>query len=107
MSNLVKVVAMTLQLYEFKSHAIDPNEKIFYDHGDLENKVKVKLMTCNKRCCHRASWVQISQSLPQMMTDLWTFDHPIGYNGKIQLSPVKLKNDYAMTLFCVCLAKFT
>ena len=29
--------------------------KIFYDPGDLENKAKVKLMTCNERFCHSAS----------------------------------------------------
>ena len=32
-----------------------PNVNTFYDHGDLENKVKVKLMSCNKRSCHNAS----------------------------------------------------
>ena len=41
----------------FKSHAVDPNVKIFYDPGDLANKVKVKLATYNKRSCHYASWV--------------------------------------------------
>ena len=37
-----------------------PNVKIFYDPRDLENTVKVKLMTYNKRSCHYASWVKIS-----------------------------------------------
>ena len=31
--------------------------KIFYDPGDLENKVKVKFMTCNKKFGHYVSWV--------------------------------------------------
>ena len=29
-------------------HSNVPNVKIFYDSGDLENKVKVKLVICNK-----------------------------------------------------------
>ena len=33
------------------------DEKMFYDRGDLENMVKVKLTTCNKRFCQNASWV--------------------------------------------------
>ena len=28
------------------------NVEIFYDHGGLENKIKVKFMTGNKRSCH-------------------------------------------------------
>ena len=32
-----------------------PNVKNFYDPGDLENNVKVKLRICNKRCSHHAS----------------------------------------------------
>ena len=39
---------------------IDPNVKTFYAPGDLKNKVKVKLATCNKRSCHYAFWMQIS-----------------------------------------------
>ena len=31
------------------------NIKIVSDHGDLENKVKVKLMMCNTKSCHNAS----------------------------------------------------
>ena len=58
---------------------------IFYDGDDLENKDKVKFMTCNKRSCHYASKVLISSLyLKQIFTDLWTFVCPIGYNGKIQ-----------------------
>ena len=33
------------------------NMKTFYDPGELENKIKVKLMTCNKGSCHYASYV--------------------------------------------------
>ena len=40
---------------KFKSHATDPNVKTFYDPGDLENKIKVRLLACNKRSCHYAS----------------------------------------------------
>ena len=35
------------------------NAKTFFDRGDLENKAKVKLMTCNKSSFHCASWVWI------------------------------------------------
>ena len=50
---------------------------------DLENKVKVILMAC-----------KISvKSLPQIVTDLWTFVCPISYNGKIQLRPIKSRNE--------------
>ena len=45
--------------------------------------------------------------LSQMVTDLWTFDRLIGYNGKIQLWPIKSQNDDAVTLFWVCLVVFT
>ena len=58
-----------------------PNIKIIvYDPGDLENKVKVKLMTYNKRSFHYASWYKYQVC---MSKDLWTFVYPIGYNGKI------------------------
>ena len=32
-----------------------PNVKTFYDPGNLKNKVKVKLITCNKRSCLNAN----------------------------------------------------
>ena len=42
-----------------KKETVCANFKSFkfenYDCGDLENKVKVKLFTCNKRSCHYAS----------------------------------------------------
>ena len=42
---------------KFKSRAIAPNVNTFYDPGDLENNVKIKLAKCNKRSCHYAFWV--------------------------------------------------
>ena len=32
-----------------------PNVKTFYGPGDLENKDQDKLMTCNKRPCHKSA----------------------------------------------------
>ena len=61
----------------FKLHAIDPNVKTFYDPGELESKVKAKLITFNK--------CKYMKSLPQTITDLWTFVLPTCYNEKIQL----------------------
>ena len=43
----------------------------------------------------------------QMITDLCTFDHTIGYNGKIQLWPIKSRNGDAVTSFLVCLVVLT
>ena len=34
-----------------------------------------------------------------MITDFWTFNHPIGYKGKIQLWPMKSRNEDAVTYF--------
>ena len=36
-----------------------PNEKTFYHPDDLKNKVKVKLLTYNKRSCHYVPWVKV------------------------------------------------
>ena len=32
-----------------------------------------------------------------MVTDLWAFVYPIGYNGKIELRPKKSRNEDAVT----------
>ena len=65
------------------------NVKTFYDPGDLVNKIKVKLMTCNQISCHYASWVKISSLHLKMVTDWWAFVYPIGYNGnKLSLKEI-------------------
>ena len=33
-----------------------------------------------------------------MVTDLWTFIYPLGYNGKIELWPIKSRNEDTVTL---------
>ena len=38
-------------------------------------------------------------SLSQMVTALWTFEYPIGYNGTIQLLPIKSQNESAVDRF--------
>ena len=47
------------------------------------------------------------RSLTQMVTNLWTLEYFIGCNGKIQLWPMKSRNDDTLTLFWVCLVVFT
>ena len=37
------------------------------------------------------------KSLPQAVTDPWTFICPIGHNGKTELCPIKSRNDDAVT----------
>ena len=81
--------------------------KTFYDCGDLENKVKVKLAAHNKRSYHYASWVYIanlylvkclliygylSVSLVVMETLTWTHTN---------------QHDVTVTIFWVCLVGFT
>ena len=41
-----------------------------------------------------------------MVTDLWAFVCPFGYNGEIELWPIKSRNENAVTLFYVCLVVF-
>ena len=74
------------QSWQFGTLTKFSNLKTFYDHGDLKNKVKVNLMTCNKRFCHYASWVEVSSLyLKRLLHDLWAFVYQISYNGKIKL----------------------
>ena len=40
-------------------------------------------------------------------SSLWTFFCPIGYNGKIQLWPMKSKKENAVTFFYICLVVIT
>ena len=72
-----------------------------YDPGDLKNKIKVKLMTCNNRSCHYAFKYQNKdiniKFLSQKFKDLWKFVHSIGYDGKIQLQPIKFRNEDLVT----------
>ena len=79
-----------------------PNVKTLYDCGDLENKVKVKLTTCQKRSCQKVLGVNI-KSLLKMVTDKLTSVCPVGYNRKIELWPIKYRNEDTMTFFGVCL----
>ena len=76
-----------------------PNVKTFFDPGDLENKLKVTLLTCNKKTCHLCILRVNTKSLPQMVTNLWTFVYHIGHTGKIELLPIKSRNENAGTLF--------
>ena len=36
------------------------NGKTYFDHSDLENILKIKLMTRNERSCNYESWVEVS-----------------------------------------------
>ena len=56
------------------------SSKIFYDTGDLENMVlSLYILGVNIK------------SVTHMVTDLWTFAHSIGYDGKIQLLTHKIQ----------------
>ena len=53
-SSSVNVSALVIKISNPKNDSLCPftkvsNMKTSYDCGDLENKVKIKLMTCNKR----------------------------------------------------------
>ena len=52
-------------------------ENFLWSTSNLEKRVKLKFMTCNKRfCCYSLFILGINiKSLCQMVTDLWTFVH--------------------------------
>ena len=50
-STLMKKICQT-QRWQFVPTSQVQNMKALYDPGDLENKVKVKIMTCNKMSCN-------------------------------------------------------
>ena len=64
------------------------NVKSFYDPGDLENKVKVKLITCYKGLVILHPMYKY-RVCTKIITDLWSFVCLIGYNGKIELYTIK------------------
>ena len=68
-----------------------PNEKSSYNPGDLENKVKVKHDMQRKVLLLGIFGINI-KFLSKILNDLWTFVCPLGYNGKIQLWPIKSRS---------------
>ena len=80
-------------------HLQNVQMKFLYDPGDLENKVQVKIMTCNQRVLSLCILGIDIKSLSPTVTDVC----PIGYNGKIQLLPIKSRNEDAVTQLLVCL----
>ena len=74
-----------------------PNVKTFYDSGDLKNQGQIKLIKCNKMAVSSVISDIHIKSLPQMVTNLYTFVCLIGYDGKIQLWPIKSRNEDAVT----------
>ena len=85
--------------WQFVSPSKVSNVKNFYDPGDLENKLKVKHINAIKGLVVKRLRYEY-----QMVTDLWKFVCPIGYNGKIELLPIESRNEDAVTLFWVCLS---
>ena len=63
------------------------NVKTFYDHDDLENKRKVKLITCTKKSCDDASWVQVSSLYLKWILISWAFVYPIFIMRKLNFDP--------------------
>ena len=61
------------------------NVKTLYDYDDLVKKVRVKLMTCNKKVLPLCILSINIKPVPQMVTDLRALVYPIGYHGKIEL----------------------
>ena len=51
---------------------------------DIENKAKVRNITCNKRSCHNVN----IKSLPHMVTNFWTcLSIPLVIMGKFNFNP--------------------
>ena len=43
------------------------------------------------------------KSCSEIVSDLWSFEHPMGYNGKNSTLAQKSRKEDAVTLFLVCL----